>query len=177
MLKGMWAVLKDAPSILEEIVVGLFIWPFKLMDTGFRSMGARIEGWGFARFIRAIEPAAILIAIIALSNEMSEQHEERMARAWQQISTNAIGLSGKVEALEYFNSQSSDWLLGWWPYTKYRASLEGIDLTPPALTAQWKGKSESERIITWFECPARTYLVAVTLPDAMMSNAKLPSPC
>lgn len=174
MLKGAKGILKDAPSILEEMFVGLFIWPFKLMGSGFGSMGARIEQWGLARFIKAIEPAAILIAIFAFTIEMSDRREERTARAWQLVTTKASGNSGKVEALQYLNSQDPEWLLGWWPYAKVRTPLSGIDLMPPALVEQWKGKEESERAINWLRCPDRTYLVDVNLPNAVMSDAKLP---
>jgi uncharacterized protein YjbI with pentapeptide repeats len=90
------------------------------------------------------------------------------------VTTKAPGNSGKVEALQYLNSQSYEWLLGWWPYAKERTPLSGIDLTPPALAAQWKDKEESERTISWSDCPGRTYLVAVKLPKAAMSRAKLP---
>ena len=174
MLKGTWAILKDAPSILEEMFGGLFIWPFKAMGSLFGWAGGRIETWGFARFIKAVEPVAILIAIFAFTIEMSDRREERTARAWQLVTTKASGNSGKIQALEYLHSQSSEWLLSWWPYVKERTVLEGIDLTPPALAEQWKGKAESERSISWRKCPDRTYLLAVKLPDARMSNAKLP---
>ena len=173
MLKGMRAILKDAPSILEEMGVGLFIWPLKAMGSVFGWAGGRIETWGRARFIKAIETVAILIAIFAFTIEMSDRREERTARAWQLVTTKAPGNSGKVEALQYLNSQSYEWLLGWWPYAKERTPLSGIDLTPPALAAQWKDKEESERTISWFDCPGRTYLVAVKLPKAAMSRAKL----
>ena len=174
MLKGMWAILKDAPSILEEMVNGLFVWPFKAMGSVFGWAGGRIETWGPARFIKAIEPLAILIAIFAFTIEMSDRREERTARAWQLVTTKASGNSGKIEALEYLNSQSSEWLLGWWPYAKERTPLSGIDLTPPALAAQWKDKDEIERTVDWRKCPDRTYLFNVKLPDAEMSDAKLP---
>lgn len=124
--------------------------------------------------LKAIQTVAILITIVAFTIEMSDRREEHTARAWQLVTTKASGNSGKVEALQYLNSQSPEWLLGWWPYARKRTSLEGIDLTPPALTAQWKDKEESERSIFWDDCPDRTYLVAVKLPDALVSNAKLP---
>ncbi len=173
MLKGMRAILKDAPSILEEMGVGLFIWPFKAMGTWFGWVGGRIETSGPARFIKAIEPVVILIAIFAFIIEMSDRREERTARAWQLVITKASGNSGKVEAPQYLNSQDPEWLLGWWPYAKKRTSLAGIDLTPPALADQWQDKEESERTISWFDCPGRTYLAAVKLPKAAMSRAKL----
>lgn len=174
MLKGAKAILKDAPSILEEMFVGLFVRPLKLMGSGFGSMRARIERWGRARFIKAIETVAILIAIFAFTIEMSDRRDEQTARAWQLVTTKASGNSGKVEALQYLNSQDREWLLGWWPYAKKRTSLEGIDLTPPALVDQWQDKEKSERTISWFDCPGRTYLVAVKLPKAAMSRTKLP---
>ena len=174
MLRGARAVLKGAPAILEEMFVGLFIWPFKAMGSVFGWAGGRIETWGPARFIKAIEPLVILIAIFAFAIEMSDRREEQTARAWQLVTTKASGNGGKIEALEYLNFQSPEWLLGWWPYAKKRTSLEGIDLTPPALAEQWKGKEESERTIGWRECPDRTYLVAVKLPKAAMFKAKLP---
>ena len=67
------------------------------------------------RFSRPLETIAIVIALITLIaqllvsllqyNEWQEEskarHEERSARAWQILTTNAPGNSGKVEALEF----------------------------------------------------------------------------
>ena len=87
MLKAVMAALKDALRI--------FFWPFKAMGSGLRSMALCVKKWGFTRFIKAIEPVAILIAIFAFAIEMSDRREERTARAWQLVTTKANGNSGK----------------------------------------------------------------------------------
>ena len=67
------------------------------------------------RLAKSIEAIAIVIALITLIaqlwvsllqyNEWQEEskarHEERIARAWQILTTNAPGNSGKIEALEF----------------------------------------------------------------------------
>ena len=94
---------------------------------------AAIRRWGVSRLVRAVEPVVIIIAIIAFSIELGDRQEERTARAWQLLTTKAPGNSGKIEALEYLNSQSP-WLFRiWWPFSKERVSLQGIDLTPARL--------------------------------------------
>ncbi len=60
-------MLKDALASLEEMAFGLFIWPVKAMSSTFGWMGRGIESWGPAKFIKAIEPVAILIAIFAFT--------------------------------------------------------------------------------------------------------------
>ena len=128
------------------------------MKTCLRRWAHRIETWEFFIFIRAIEPLVILIAFIAFFNELTYRHEERMARAWQLLTTPAPGNSGKGEALAYLNSRG--------------ISLEGIDLTPPILAEQWKQTPKKERELGE-GCTQFTYLRAVELPYVTLPNATL----
>lgn len=112
-------------------------------------------------FIKAIEPWGILLAVIVfvLSAvqffiEYGDRVEERRARAWQLVTTFVPGNSGKTSALEYLNREDGllcfDWLRGklgflhdWESHNtgcifllKRRATLYGINLSPPSDAAQ-----------------------------------------
>ena len=127
--------------------------------------------WSFRqinRFARAIELIAVLIAITAFFIELDYRDEERTARGWQLLTIKAAGNSGKIEALQYLNSESS-----WpWPFTRERVSLRGIDLTPPVLDERWKGKSKQERVLSG-ACPQFVYLRGVKLAGADLIDAVL----
>ena len=80
--------------------------------------------------LREIEPIAVLLVFLTFVSELGYRHEERVARAWQLVTTKAGGNSGKIEALEYLNSEAywffQDWLQfainrGWLPSTEEQA--------------------------------------------------------
>jgi hypothetical protein len=174
------AMLKDAWESLKEMAYVYLVWPFRFLVSPFRAMSrgsgiiaATIENWGPAQFIRAIEPVAILIAIFAFTIEMADRREERIARAWQLVTTKAPGNSGKINALEYLNSQDPEWLQGWWPYAKKKITLQGIDLTPPALAELFKGNEAAEHLVNWWDCPETTYLHRLQASKGNFSFAKL----
>lgn len=109
-----------------------------------------------------LETAGLVGLIFAVGfffYELRERQDERTARAWQLVTTPASGNSGKVEALEYLNSQYGC-LPGFVPAPdgyrcwKTRTSLTGVDFSRP------KGK-------------APTYLRVVNLPGANLSGANL----
>ena len=107
--------------------------------------------------VKIIEPWGILVAAVALFFtaigfwiDFSERIEDRQVRAWQLVTTPAPGNSGKVEALEYLNSEDgvicSEWLRGklrWFHRNnkdtacllllKARTVLFGVDLSRPEL--------------------------------------------
>ena len=118
---------------------------------------ATMEAWGLFRFIRALEPLAILVVIVAFFNEFSYRHEERAARAWQLLTISAPGNSGKIEALEYLNSRE--------------ISLAQIELSPPILAKQWERIPKNNRELEG--CEQFTYLRGVKLPQAYLSFATL----
>ena len=128
------------------------------MNTLLGRWAKTIEAWGLFRFIRTLEPLAILIVIVAFFNEFSYRHEERTARSWQLLTTRAPGNSGKVEALEYLNSR--------------KIPLEEIDLTPPILAKQWE-RTPKEKRAPVEVCPQFTYLRKVELHEAKLAYATL----
>ena len=144
----------------------------KQLNRSFAWAAAAIENWEVSRLVRAVEPVVIIIAIIAFSIELGDRQEERTVRAWQLLTTRAPGNSGKIEALEYLNSQSHWLFRSWWPFSKERVSLQGIDLTPPPLFERWKDKSKQDRVLRG-RCPDLTYLRCVKLVDAILIEATL----
>lgn len=102
--------------------------------------------------------------------ELGNRQEEREARAWQLITTKAVGNSGKIWALEYLSSEQlwplfpKSWLLN-----KERTSLHGINLTPPDAP----GVEEREFAPLIGRCPLSTYLTGVEIPEAELRNAVL----
>ena len=119
-------------STIARIGAGL-AWPGKKAGEGLEWIAGSIEGWSVARFIKAIEPAVILIAIVAFAIELGDRQEERSARAWQLLTARAPGNSGKIQALEYLNKEDHEFFRGWGSFYKKRVSLSGIDLSPPSL--------------------------------------------
>ena len=123
---------------------------------------------------RIVEFAAILIAISAFFIELGDRHEERAARAWQLLIAKGPGNSGKIEALEYLNSETWRNFPEWWPLKKKRIPLRGIDLAPPGAKEweekwkKWDGKSEPPP-----SCAQYTYLRGVKLAGAYLQNASL----
>ena len=117
-----------------------------------------------------VEFVAILIAISAFFMELQDRQEERTAQAWQLLATKAPGNSGMIKALEYLNNEGS------WPLKRVRVSLEGIDLTPPAIPQEWEfgqeGAFKPKRIIPK-KCPQFTYLQSVELVNAKLNGAVL----
>jgi len=163
-------VFKGALASLKEIFVGLFL-PIRMVGGTLGWAGQHIEDWGASRFIKAIEPLAILIALLAFTIEMSDRREERTARAWQLVTTKAPGNSGKIEALEYLSSQDPEWLLGWWPYAKKRTPLIQIDLAPPDISIEPEVDPKDPKERT---CRSVIFLAGVQLPNADLTEARLP---
>lgn len=135
------------------------------------------------RFLRILEPYAVVFAIAGLLSQCDDMKAERDSRAWQVITTPASGNSGKIEALEYLNSHypltipnprqwgipigpvatsgrkpPAEWVVvanwGWW---KTRTPLVGLDLSRKQSV---DGKSSSG-----------VYLAGIDLSDADLSDA------
>ena len=93
---------------------------------------------------RAVEPWGILIAVVALVMTAIDFEEDRTARAWQLLASDAPGNSGKIWALEYLGRARHclDWIPGfgllpenWQDAVSVRECpprepLTGIDLSP-----------------------------------------------
>ncbi|MEP3049437.1 MAG: pentapeptide repeat-containing protein [Roseibium sp.] len=99
----------------------------------------------------------LIFAVVFFFYELRERHDERVARAWQLVTTPASGNSGKVEALEYLNSRYGCNPISWpFPWAgrcwKERTSLHGVDFSQP------KGR-------------AGAYLRFVQLPHADLNMA------
>lgn len=73
----------------------------------------------------------LIFAVGLFFYELRERQDERIARAWQLVTTSAPGNSGKREALDFLNSQYGCWLrfvgIDWcW---KEQVILRGIDVS------------------------------------------------
>ena len=137
-------------------------------------------------FVKKIQPWGILIAAIALVLsvvqfwiEFDDRVKEREVRAWQLVTTIAPGNSGKIEALNFLNSEHGifcfDWLrdkLGWLHgdidtkcliLFKPRTSLVGINLSAPVNSIENDSVDHSHGV----------YLARVDLRGATLSFANL----
>lgn len=155
-----------------------------------------ILSWCFRPFkdsFRIFELLAITFALIAFFNDLNYRQEERIARAWQLLTTKATGNSGKIEALEYLNldtrycftnppmaepfispiAECDIRCLSIWPFDKERTHLESLDLTPPLLVSKRKDTPEDTQEIPSNGCPETTYLRNVNLPCAYLHDARL----
>ena len=121
------------------------------------------------RWLRALEPVGFVVGVVALVVaaatfvvDLYDRQEARVVRAWQLVTTDAPGNSGKREALEYLNRRET--IFGWpawqyhWAYDllplKRMVPLVGIDLSvEPGGTG--------------------AYLVGVDLRGADLRNARL----
>ena len=115
-------------------------------------------------FFYAAQPFAIVFAAIALVLEFSYQHEERIARAWQQLSSTQSGNTAIRESLEYLNRDDA------WPFGKKRKSLDGIVIIPAYLTL--KRQQEGKVALDVETCRQYVNLRRVNLPSAELSDAK-----
>ena len=131
-----WGDLKLGDRSWKLTIAGRILrsgvtWPFRLTWRLLRQLN---------QFAKAIEPLGILLAAIGLILavvsfwiDYEDRVEERTVRAWQLLTTQASGNSGKREALEYLNRRDGLWcrvdecLLT----LKERTQLVGVDLTPP----------------------------------------------
>jgi len=59
------------------------------------------------RLLRVLGPVAILCGVFGYLQDLGDKRAARDAEAWQVLTTKAPGNSGKIEALEYLNSDTS----------------------------------------------------------------------
>ena len=100
----------------------------------------KIEGWRGSWLILLFESLSffgIVFVVVAFATDLNDRQEERIARAWQLLTTKASGEGGKAQAIEYLNSQAY-WLPCALPFCRYkeRVSLSRIQ----------KRKSERRRV-------------------------------
>ena len=115
-------------------------------------------------FFHAVQPFAIVLAAIALVLDVGYQHEERIARAWQQLSSTQSGNTAIRESLEYLNRHDV------WPFGKKRKSLDGVVIIPTYLTL--KHQQEGKVALDVETCRQYVNLRRVNLPSAELSDAK-----
>ena len=137
-------------------------------------------------YVKIVEPWGILLAVVALFLtvgqfwlEFDERVEERRVRAWQLVTTIAPGNSGKIEALEYLNSEDGlfcfEFLKGnleWLHDDKYtkclilfksRVPLVGINLSRSANVAEDDSSTNLSGV----------FLAGVDLREAILLEARL----
>ena len=165
----------QASSSPEAVLVSarkIFMGLLKLLNRPFAFFSERSANWEFFKFARALEPVAILAAVVSLIIILDDREEERTTRAWQLVTTKAPGNSGKIEALEFLNQQRFPNWLQWLPFTKEQVSLQGIELIPPILTEEWKETRKEERKLKE-PCTQFTNLQKAKLPYGILIDGAL----
>jgi hypothetical protein len=129
------------------------------------------------RAVKEIEPWGILVAVVALVlslittwSDYSDRVEERTVRAWQLLTTQAPGNSGKIAALEYLNREDGFLCADLWGgcliSIKGPVPLAGIDLSPPNPEDNGTPGDPTDD-------PPGGYLVEIDLRDANLGQANL----
>ena len=141
------------------------------------------------RGLRRFEPYGVLLALWALYSDLERRAEQRTISAWQLITTEASGNSGKIEALEYLNSEDGlfcgglvriDWLpnrgnfLPCLVQFKAPIPLIGIDLSPPDNQQHTVIQPSEDQPTTILpNILTGAYLSGIQLADAELSGANL----
>jgi hypothetical protein len=101
-------MLRDAQSVLKEIVIGLF-WP---IDASLNWIIRGLSAWLPNNLFKTLELLAIVIGVAAFlfelrvrDEERSVQAEERLVRMWNLATEPRPGNSGKIPALEWLVAQ------------------------------------------------------------------------
>lgn len=90
----------------------------------------------YSPLITTIERLLVIFALFVITTDLVERQAQHINQAWGIVATNAPGNSGKIQALEYLNSQSCWRVLSLkvlnencaWFSWKRRLPLNGIDL-------------------------------------------------
>ena len=107
------------------------------------------------RLLRHLEPAfvvftviGVVIATVALWLDLDARQEERVSRAWQTVSGNAAGNTGKADALKYLAAIGQD--------------LRWTDISPAS--------TDGGRMV---DCRYRIYVPGLDLRGTVLDNARL----
>lgn len=103
------------------------------------------------RSFELISFIATLIGVIAWASEADNRRQERNARAWSLIASQASGNSGKTEALEYLANQN--------------ITLDGIDISCERMGGGWKAGDKT--------CERHVLLEDVGMKTASLESANL----
>ena len=136
----------------------------------FKAFTSRLQSSTFIQFIKAIEPVALVLAVVVFVNEFQDREEDRIARSWQILATPQSTRSGTISALEFLNRQIAPDYLTWLPFVKERVSLDGVELLVPPLSEMWKNKPKRNRLGP-SKCVDYTYLRKVQLADAILRDS------
>ena len=176
---------------LERYVVFVVSSIAFLMKSAFRTvLGLPRVAGKIHLGVKAIEPWGILIAVFALVFTLVEFDEDRMARAWQLLATDAPGNSGKIWALEYLGRARlcHDSVPGFNLLPEYlqeslsdrscppREPLIGLDLSPQHETGggtYLAGVRLERGYLTEVDF-SEAILTSANLTDAQLSRADLP---
>ena len=117
--------------------------------------------------VKKLEPWGILLAVLAFGLDYTNRIEERTVRAWQLLTTQAPGNSGKIEALQYLNNPDGLFCVQRWRVCliqlKAPTLLIGIDLSQLD-----NGTPEDPN-----DDPPGAYLINVDLHSASLEGAVL----
>lgn len=111
------------------------------------------------QLIRRLEPAFIIFTVVGvviatytLQPDLDARHEERTVRAWQTVSRQAPGISGKSEALQYLAANGH--------------VLNRVDVSPNSV------RKDGDRVL--LGCNYRVYLANLDLSGTIANRAQMP---
>jgi uncharacterized protein YjbI with pentapeptide repeats len=79
-----------------------------------------LDNWHFTRVTASLSSLALILTLPMLWVDLFDRFEQRTTQAWQLVTTNATGNSGKRQALEYLNENIL--------FFKERSPLTGVNL-------------------------------------------------
>ena len=138
----------------------------------FKAIISRLQSSTFIQFMKAIEPLALVLAVVVFVIEIQGREEDRASRAWQTIATTQSAPSGTVSALEYLNQQTLPDYLTWLPFAKRRVDLSGVELLAPPLSKKWTYEPKDSRELP-YKCPGYYFLRRAQLPGAILRDSTL----
>jgi len=110
----------DEPTLVDENEFNTTPQPYAPNKADWLPQPKREAGLARVhRWLKILEPWGIALALIAFAIDLNGRGIERTRGAWELLSLDGPGNSGKIEALEYLNRG----------IYKYRHSLTGIDLS------------------------------------------------
>lgn len=155
-----------APPLARRALVAIEAPASPLSQTTWQRRAQWLRNHPLVIILETAGLVGLIFAVGLFVYELRERQDERIARAWQLLTTPAPGNSGKREALEYLNNRYA--CFGSWCW-KERTSLVGLDLsaTTHRQTVYLAGLSASGADLT------RANMAGTELLNANLSRATL----